>query len=316
VDYPKSVPGIGLVNGKFVDEDTAAGTQGSLIPAAWGNAVTAELLTVIEASGQRPAEDDNTQLVPAIQRISASQAGHGQCRLSVINPSVLRLLPLNGNKLVVGGATSRIPVGGVSIHNEGLRASTGYYVYAFLRSGELALTLSTTGHTVHTNGVQVKSDDAGCTLVGWTRTNAASQFAADNGGFISTMNWFNRRYRSVVVSSSVDLSFTNITIRELSSSLRSTAPVWANEYCIVGINGNFLNHSAGGGVNIQIYSGDQARGAAMSSNLSSNVLCPFNTQTYVVAPSDGLINCQLYGFVGSGVGRVSSGVQLMLTLWC
>lgn len=33
---PKSVPGVGLVGGKFVDENTATGQQGSLIPSVWG----------------------------------------------------------------------------------------------------------------------------------------------------------------------------------------------------------------------------------------------------------------------------------------
>ncbi|PGR44779.1 phage tail protein, partial [Bacillus cereus] len=40
MDYPKSVPSVGLVDGRFVDENPVAGTPGSLIPAVWGNSVT------------------------------------------------------------------------------------------------------------------------------------------------------------------------------------------------------------------------------------------------------------------------------------
>ena len=40
MDFPKSVPNIGLVDGQFVDENVSTGTPGSLIPSAWGNAVT------------------------------------------------------------------------------------------------------------------------------------------------------------------------------------------------------------------------------------------------------------------------------------
>jgi hypothetical protein len=67
MDYPKSVPNIGLVNGRFVDEDPIAGTPGSLVPSAWGNGVTQEILSVISSVGLAPSEADNTQLLKAIK---------------------------------------------------------------------------------------------------------------------------------------------------------------------------------------------------------------------------------------------------------
>jgi len=73
MDYPKSVPGIGLVNGKFVNEDVVGGLPGSLIPATWGNGVTDELLNVVKSAGLEPSESDATQLLQAIRKIS--QAG-------------------------------------------------------------------------------------------------------------------------------------------------------------------------------------------------------------------------------------------------
>jgi len=69
VDYPKSVPSAGLVNGKFVDENPVGGSPGSLIPAQWGNAVTTEILGVIQGAGFIPDEADNTQLADAIRKI-------------------------------------------------------------------------------------------------------------------------------------------------------------------------------------------------------------------------------------------------------
>lgn len=69
MDYPKSVPGIGLVNGKFVDENTASGTPGSLIPSTWGNSLTDELLNVIEAGGLEPSELERDQLLEAIRAL-------------------------------------------------------------------------------------------------------------------------------------------------------------------------------------------------------------------------------------------------------
>ncbi|SFO04925.1 hypothetical protein SAMN03159304_01740 [Pseudomonas sp. NFACC24-1] len=71
MDYPKSVPSAGLVNGKFVDENPLTGTPGSLIPAAWGNGVTQEIVNVIKAGDLTPDETQNDQLLEAIQLVTA-----------------------------------------------------------------------------------------------------------------------------------------------------------------------------------------------------------------------------------------------------
>lgn len=72
MDFPKSVPGVGLVDGVFVDENKVAGTPGSLIPAGWGNAVTKELLAVQAAAGLAPDENNLTQLLQAIRRVAST----------------------------------------------------------------------------------------------------------------------------------------------------------------------------------------------------------------------------------------------------
>ena len=69
MDYPKSVPSAGLVNGKFVDENPLTGTPGSLIPARWGNSVTDEIINAITAAGLVPDEGNSTQLRLAISMI-------------------------------------------------------------------------------------------------------------------------------------------------------------------------------------------------------------------------------------------------------
>lgn len=66
MDYPKSIPGVGLVNGGFIDENPVAGTPGSLIPAVWGNSVTQEILNAIKAAGLTPDEAKTNQLATAI----------------------------------------------------------------------------------------------------------------------------------------------------------------------------------------------------------------------------------------------------------
>ncbi len=74
MDYPKSVPSAGLVNGKFVDENPLMGTPGSLIPATWGNAVTEELLTVIRAAGLVPSESESNQLFKSLKTVLSQDA--------------------------------------------------------------------------------------------------------------------------------------------------------------------------------------------------------------------------------------------------
>lgn len=72
MDYPKSVPNVGLVGGQFVDENASTGQVGSLIPSSWGNSVTQEILNVIKAAGLAPSEVDLSQLLKAVQVIAAS----------------------------------------------------------------------------------------------------------------------------------------------------------------------------------------------------------------------------------------------------
>ncbi|CAI8876382.1 hypothetical protein EMIT053CA3_310024 [Pseudomonas donghuensis] len=74
MDFPKTTPGVGLVNGKFADENPSTGQIGSLIPAAWGNAVTQEILNVIAAAGMAANEGDLSQLLKAIQTITATDS--------------------------------------------------------------------------------------------------------------------------------------------------------------------------------------------------------------------------------------------------
>ena len=430
MDFPISVPSIGLVDGKFADEDPLAGTPGSLIPAQWGNGVTLEILNVIEAAGLEPSEFNNAQLLLAVKNIiqgaesrvltdvggagayaaanpipltgqpatgfiqrvkianqnpgaatyspdgiparpiyglglqplqggelpagvaifmylvqagvnggngvwvlietlggaqqvspatkgqhaaQLQQVGHGQCRLSVVSSASLKLVPYGGNNLIIDGVPQQIPSAGITASSAGLGGGVGYYVYAYMNSGVMNLECSTTARATHTNGVEIKAGDPTRTLVGWTRTGAGGIFQVDAVSAIVTMNWFNRRQRSTVISASSDLTFTNTTISELSSLLRVYVPAWAGDTCISNINGNFLNSVSGSGVNIQLYSNDLANGTRLSSNLGADVYCPFNTQAAIMASSDGIVNCQLYAFVGSGTGRVVTGAQLLIS---
>ncbi|MCA7946446.1 hypothetical protein [Burkholderia vietnamiensis] len=77
MDYPKSVPGVGLVDGKFVDENPGAGQVGSLIPSKWGNDLTDEVLNVLREAGIDPDEATTTQLRDAVIAIAKKAASIG-----------------------------------------------------------------------------------------------------------------------------------------------------------------------------------------------------------------------------------------------
>ncbi|WP_332762489.1 phage tail protein [Pseudomonas koreensis] len=102
MDYPKSVPSVGLVDGRFVDENPVAGTPGSLIPAVWGNSVTQEILSVIGAAGLAASETDTSQLLEAIQLMvgNASPMRSVITRLAAstsLSPQELGLVLLDGS---------------------------------------------------------------------------------------------------------------------------------------------------------------------------------------------------------------------------
>ncbi|WP_425504593.1 hypothetical protein [Pseudomonas folii] len=118
MDFPKSVPNVGLVSGKFVDENTMTGQIGSLIPAAWGNALTEEILNTIIAAGLVPNEATNTQLLAAIRSLqtgaflsSLGTGGTGENDYVKVpfrdkSAGVMRFLIINWGSANVGGGTS------------------------------------------------------------------------------------------------------------------------------------------------------------------------------------------------------------------
>lgn len=119
---------------------------------------------------------------------------HGQCFLSWISTTSIKLLPLNGNRLIINGTTQTIPAAGVSLSNSSLAVSTTYHIYAYMNGATMTLEPSVTSHaTSATDGVEIKSGDQTRTYVGSLETDASGLFL-DN-----IRNWF-RTHRDNAVS--------------------------------------------------------------------------------------------------------------------
>lgn len=124
---------------------------------------------------------------------------HGQCRFVFVSATECRLMPLDGNGLVVNGRQFRIPEAGVPITTAATLANGRYYVYALATGANLlALELSATPYAVHRDGRVIKTGDPTRTLVGWVGTNAGNQFQDSAASARMVASWFNRRPRSVI----------------------------------------------------------------------------------------------------------------------
>ena len=143
MDYPKSVPNVGLVNGKFVDENTTTGIVGSLIPAAWGSAVTDEILNVIQAAGLLPNEADLGQLLKAIRKLAQSNksifaldSGGSNAYAASFSPEITSV----SDGMVIGFKAKSANNGASTFSANGLAAAPIVGgSYSPLQGGEIAL---------------------------------------------------------------------------------------------------------------------------------------------------------------------------------
>lgn len=122
---------------------------------------------------------------------------HGQCRFHYVSTTQCRLVPWNGNGLIIKGRQYRVPTAGVSIANTTVAANTLMFAYAYDNgSGAIALEFSTTSYAWHTDGVAIKTGDPSRTLVGMVCGDAGGAFLYNQTNKYVT-SWFSRLQSTV-----------------------------------------------------------------------------------------------------------------------
>jgi hypothetical protein len=241
---------------------------------------------------------------------SGGGGGHGQCKLS-LSGSNLILKPLDGNKLIVNGATCTVPDAGVSLLATGLTAGTLYYIYATASAGVVnALEASTTGHATSTTsgnkGVEIKSADDTRTLVGMARpiTGPAWQ---DTAAQRFVRSWFNdsgvESYGPVFASRGSTSSVIP-TYVELFTTSRAEIILWAGERWIVEATGSAFNGTAGAANYTAIgIDGTTAETGRLLSNSTGSGAYPFCVKANKTGLSEGYHYATILGAVSSGTGQ-------------
>jgi len=126
---------------------------------------------------------------------------HGQCRLVSASGTSVKLIPCNGNRIIIGGRVYTIPSAGVTLTSSGMGDST-YLIYAYWDGSAIQLEFSMTAHATDTaTGVEIKSGNASRTLVGMVYVNA--------GNINNVASWFNRKRDKIVCTDNANRSFSS-----------------------------------------------------------------------------------------------------------
>lgn len=212
-------------------------------------------------------------------------------QLQYTNATTLTLAPRGSGFLWVNGLNYPVTAG-LTVSNGGLSASTLYYIYAKVTAGALAIdTPSTTGYTLGSNGIPVKSGDATRTLVGMVSTNGSSQFANADGSRL-VASYFQRQLVRSRTQFSTNRTTTSSVFAELNSEIRNQFVSWASENVQFAVAGSFAcSGSAGAATQVGFNStsvGEQEASALNSGGGGGNVTGPCGISGTKVGLAEGL----------------------------
>lgn len=239
--------------------------------------------------------------------ISALSTGHGQCRFDYVSPTQCKLTPFGGVSINVAGQVRKIPSSGITISNSGLSATTLYYCYVYVSAGVLTLEFSSTGHTQHTNGVEIKSGDPTRTLVGMVYTGAGSPGVfVNNQNAKCVLSYFNRRsVTSSYYSTAASAAFSNTTRAIVWPESTISFITWADESCVALASADAGRVTGAGGMSGALHTDSVANGNVSAwSAFDINGVGSITSVMFGQNLSEGFHTNALYCGVSSGSGRL------------
>lgn len=232
-------------------------------------------------------------------RYAVLRGDHGQCHFIYVSPNECRLMPHNGDGLIIDGKQYRIDPAGVALPLAAVTGANGTANYVYAKpdgTGGFALEANTTGHARHTDGTEIKAGDPARLLVGMAYKNSAGQFQHDSL-IRGVSSWFNRTYAPAV--------YTNFNTGTASlTPVQAMGPIyvwtWDGESIEACVNGRVGTTTAGAAsITYSYINGIQNwSAAATSSTAGANVpVCLF---TPAKALAEGLQAVSTYLAVTGG----------------
>jgi len=268
--------------------------------------------------GPTPTAGDNdtslatTAFVTAA--LAAARIAHGQVRLGVFSATSLKLLPYDGNRLIVGNTVRTVPNAGISAGLTGvlvngvtgnLAASTTYLVSVYDNAGTLTLAFwpVATGHSLDaTSAVEIITGQAGHTLVGLIRTTATPQFA-DTATVRGSANWFNRRNTGFQGAHTNAAGTASLTLVEIATLARIGMCCWAGETINLGLAGSGANNGTGIQTRANIRNITATTDLCPSDSIlmspTANAFFPMANNAILIPAADGYFEFSPSGCVGA-----------------
>jgi len=241
--------GLGAV--ALTDMDGAALTGGEI--------VSGEVVALILLGGTFKLLSPGNATSARRGLVKTGQLAHGQCRLTYVSATSLKLVPCDGNNIMVAGQQLQIPAAGISVANTSVRvngvanqnlANDAEYYVAIGTNGVLEFWTKATGRSTDTTagnvGVEIITGHADKTLVGMIKTSVSGQFLnATNLRWV--ISWFNRRNISAVGPSTAGATTTSNggVFAELLGGARTYFLTWADEVVAMRVSGQAHNSVAG-----------------------------------------------------------------------